>query len=161
MEVKMAIESLPAMPSSHNDIESLAKLLEGNFHYHSTSTRIPSYKEEYITNLNLTLGLSLTAMMVDGSLVSTHKAAINRFLDSFCFYNNRSQCNSIKPVALEAARIMYEAACIFPRLKSCRELNEVFRKALGRIVRGGLLDKKTDYELSTRLLETMLRNPYY
>jgi hypothetical protein len=157
----MANKSLTATPSSHNDIESLAKLLEGNFHYHSTSTRIPSYREEYLTNLNLTLGLSLTAIMVDGSLVSTYKADFNRFLDSFGFYNNRSQFNSLKPVALEAAKIMYEAARVLPRLRPCRELNTVFREALGRIVRGGLLDKKTDYELSMRLLETMLKNPYY
>ncbi len=156
----MAKKSLPATPSSHNDIESLSKLLEGNFHYHSTSTSITSDKEEYLTNLNLTLGLSFTAIMVDGSFVSMHKAAFNRFLDSFGFYN-QPQCHLIKPVALEAATIMYEAARIFPRLKSCRELYGTFRETLGRIVRGGLLDKKTDYELSLRLLETMLRNPYY
>jgi hypothetical protein len=156
----MAKKSLPAIPSSHNDIESLAKLLEGNFHYHSTSTRMPSYKEEYITNLNLTLGLSFTAIMVDGSFVSTHKADFNRFLDSFCFYNH-SQSISIKLVALEAARIIYEGARILPRLRSCRELNAVFREALVIIVRGSLLDKKTDYESSTRLLKTMLKEPYY
>lgn len=156
----MAKKSLPATPSSYNDIENLAKLLEGNFHYHSTSTRIPSYQEEYITNLNLTLGLSFTAIMVDGSFVSTHKADFNRFLDSFGFYN-QSQCTSIKLVALEAAKIIYEAARILPRLRSCRKLYEVFREALAIIVRGSLLDKKTDYELSTRLLESMLRNPYY
>lgn len=158
----MANKSLPAMPSPNNDIESLAKLLEDNLHYHSTSTLIPSYKEEYLTNLNLTLGLSLTAMMVDGSLVSTHKSDFNRFLGSFSFYNS-SQCNSIKPVALEAARIIYGAASIFPKLKPkpCQELNEIFRETLGRIVKGSLLDEKTDYELSMRLLETMLKKPYH
>jgi hypothetical protein len=160
MEVKMANKSLPAMPSAHNDIESLAKLLEDNLHYHSTSTHIPSYKEAYLTNLNLTLGLSFTAMMVEGNSVSIHKADFNRFLDSFSFYHS-SQCNSIKPVALEAARIMYEAARLFPRLKPkpCRELNEVFKEALGRIVRGTPLDEKADHELSDRLLETMLKKP--
>lgn len=156
----MANKSLPAMPSAHNDIESLAKLLEDNLHYHSTSTLIPSYKEAYLTNLNLTLGLSFTAMMVDGSSASKHKSDFNRFLDSFSFYNS-SYCDSIKPVALEAARIIYEAARLFPRLKPCRELNEVFKETLGRIVRSGLLDEKADRRLSDRLLETMLRKPYH
>jgi hypothetical protein len=149
----MAKKSLTAKPSSHNDIESLAGLLEDNLQYHSTRT--PSYKEEYLTDFNLTIGLSFTAIMVDGSFVSTHKAAFNRFLDSFSFYHSL-ECNSIKPVAMEAATILYEAAIIFPRLKPCRELNAVFREKLGRIVRGGILDVKDNRELSDRLLKTML-----
>jgi hypothetical protein len=153
----MAKKSLPATPSSHNDIESLAELLEDNFQYHSTHT--PSYKEEYLNDFKLTMGLSFTAIMVDGSFISTHKAAFNRFLDSFSYYN-ASHCNSIKPVALEAARILYEASRFFPTTR-CPEFRNAFRKTLELTIKSGLLDTSKNKELSTRLLKTMLKEPYY
>jgi len=149
----MVNKSLPAMPSSHNDIESLAGLLEDNFQYHSK--RNPSYKEEYLTHFNLIVGLSFTAIMVRASFVSKYQSDFNRFLDCFSFYRS-SECNSIKPVSLEAARIMYEAACFFPRIESCREFNEMYRKMLEETVKAGLLDTTENDELSDRLLKTML-----
>lgn len=149
----MANKSLPAMPSSHNDIENLAGLLEQNFQYQSKLS--PSYKEEYLTHFNLIVGLSFTAIMVRGSFVSKYHSDFNRFLDDFSFYKS-SECNSIKPISLEAAKIIYESACFFPRIESCREFNEMYRKLLKKTVKAGLLDTTKNEELSDRLLKTML-----
>lgn len=155
----MAKKSLPAMPSSHNDVENLAELLEGNFQYHSK--RNPSYKEEYIDRLNLIVGLSLAAIMVRrATLVFTLKSDFNRFFDGFSF-SPLSQCNSIKPVALEAARIIYEASRFFPTVERCPEFRDAFRKTLELTVKSGLLDTSKNKKLSDRLLKTMLPNPYY
>jgi hypothetical protein len=155
----MAKKSLPAMPSSHNDVENLAGLLEDNFQYHSK--RNSSYKEEYIDRLNLIVGLSLTAIMVRRTtLVLTLKSDFNRFLDGFSF-SSLSQCNSIKSVALEAARILYEAARFFPTIEGCPELRDVFRKTVELTVKSGLLDTSKNKKLSDHLLKTMLHNPYY
>lgn len=150
----MAKKSLPATPSSHNDIEDLAGLLEDNFQYQSNLN--PSRKEEYIDNFNLVVGLSFTAIIVRRTFISTFQSDINRFLDSFSF-SSLSQCNSIKPVALEAARIVYEAARFFPKVEGCREFHNAFRKTLKLTVKSGLLDTSKNEELSNRLLKTMLK----
>jgi len=154
----MAKKSLPATPSSHNDIDNLAGLLEDNFQYQSN--RNPSYKEEYIDRLNLVMGLGLTAIMVRRTFFPTLKSDFNRFLDGFSF-SSLSQCNSIKPVSLEAARILYEAARFFPTVDRCPEFRDAFRKTLELTVKSGVLDRSKNQELSTRLLKTMLHNPYY
>ena len=154
----MANKSLPATPSSHNDIDDLAGLLESNFQYHSK--RNSSYKEEYIDRLNLVVGLSLTAIMVRRSFLSTVKSDFNRFLDGFSF-SALSQCNSIKLVALEAARILYEAARFFPTIERCPEFRDTFNKTLELTVKSGVLDSSKNQALSVRLLKTMLHKPYY
>ncbi|MBV8802951.1 MAG: hypothetical protein JO131_08335 [Gammaproteobacteria bacterium] len=154
----MAKKSLPATPSSYNDIEDLAGLLEDNFQYQSN--RNPSHKEEYIDSLNLIIGLSLTVIMVRRTFFSTVKSDFNRFLDGFNF-SSLPQYDSIKPVAREAARVMYEAARFFPTVERCRDLRDVFRKTLKLTVKSGLLDKSKNQEISTRLLKTMLKQDYY
>ena len=154
----MAKKILPATPPSHNDIENLAGLLEDNFQYQSN--RNPSYKEEYLDSFKLVVGLSFTAVMVRSTFVSKFRVDLNRFLDGFSF-SSSSQCNSIKPVALEAAKIMYEAACFFPKVERCREFRDAFRKMLKLTVKSGLLDISENEELSNRLLKTMLKQDYY
>ncbi len=154
----MATKSLPATPSSHNDIDDLAGLLEDNFQYQSN--RNSSYKEEYIDGLNLVVGLSLTVIMVRRTFFSTVKSDFNRFLDGFSF-SSLSQCNSIKPVALEASRIIYEASRFFPTVDRCPEFRDAFYRMLERTVKSGLLDSSKNKELSIRLLRTMLHKPYY
>ena len=154
----MAKKSLPATPSSHNDIESLAGLLEDNFQYQSN--RNQSYKEEYIDRLNLIVGLSLTAIMVRRTFLSAVKSDFNRFLDGFSF-SALSQCNTIKPVALGAARILYEAARFFPTVERCPEFRDAFNKTLELTVKSGVLDSSKNQELSVRLLKTMLHKPGY
>ena len=154
----MTKKSLPVIPSSYNDIESLAGLLDDNFQY--DSKRTPSYKEQYINNLNLAVGLSLTVIMVRGTFVSTLQSDFNRFLDGFSF-SSRSRCNSIKPVALEAARIMYEAGGFLPKSRNYLEFYIAFRKALKETIESGLLDTSKNAELSDRLLKIMLKDIYY
>lgn len=154
----MAKKSLPATPSSHNDIDALAGLLENNFQYHSK--RNPSYKEEYIDRLNLVMGLGLTAIMVRRTFFPTLKSDFNRFFDSFSS-SSLLQCNSIKSVAPEAARILYEAARFFPTVDRCPEFRTAFSKTLELTVKSGILDSAKNQELSTQLLKTMLHNPYY
>ena len=154
----MAKKSLPATPSSHNDIDDLSGLLESNFQYQSN--RNPSYKEEYIDGLNLVVGLSLTAIMVRRTFFSTVKSDFNRFLDGFSF-SSLSQCNTIKPVALEASRILYEAARFFPTIDGCPEFRDAFYKTLERTVKSSVLGSSKNQELSVRLLKTMLHKPYY
>jgi len=157
----MTKKSLPVISSSYNDIESLAGLLEDNFQY--DSKRNPPYKEEYINHLNLAVGLSLTVIMVRGTFVSTLQSDFNRFFDGFSS-SSPSRCNSIKPVALEAARIMYEAGRFFPtfpRSSNCSEFYLVFRRALKETIESGLLDTSKNKKLSERLLTTMLKDIYY
>lgn len=154
----MAKKSLPATPSSHNDIDALAGLLENNFQYQCN--RNPSHKQEYIDHFNLVVGLSFTAIMVRGIFVSTFRSDFNRFFDGFSF-SSLSQCNSVKPVALEAAKILYEASRFFPTVDRCSEFRDAFRKTLELTVKSGVLDSAKNQELSTRLLKTMLHNPYY
>jgi hypothetical protein len=154
----MAKKSLPATPSSHNDIEDLALILESNFKYQLK--RDSSYREQYIDKLNLIVGLSITAIMVRRISFPTIKSDFNRFFDGFSF-PSLSQCNSIKPVALEAARIMYEAASFFPRVDICQDLHEIFNKTLELTVKSGIFDSSKNEEISKRLLRTMLHKPYY
>lgn len=152
----MTKKSLPVIPSSYNDIESLAGLLEDNFQYHSK--RNPSYKEEYLTHLNLAVGLSLTAILVRGTLFPHLRSDFNRFCDGF---SSPSQCNSIKPITAQAARILYEAGGFFPTIERCLDFSEAFHKALELTVKSGLLDSQKNTELSERLLKKMLPKSYY
>jgi hypothetical protein len=154
----MAKKSLPATPSSHNDIDDLAGLLENNFQYQSN--RSASYKEEYIDRLNLVVGLGLTAIMVRRTFFSTVKSDFNRFLDGFSF-SSLSQCSTIKPVSLEAARILYEASRFFPTVERCPEFRDAFNKTLELTVKSGVLDSSKNQALSVRLLKMMLHKPYY
>lgn len=155
----MANESLPATPSSHNDVENLAGLLADNFQYHSEHNK--PYKKEYLTHFNLMVGLSFTAIMVRGSFISKYQPDFNRFLDGFSFYKSL-ECNSIKSVSSEAASIIYEAACFFPTIELPKAFNEMYRNLLKKIVKAGLLDKTKNERLSDRLLKTMLaKHPLY
>lgn len=154
----MAKKSLPATSSSNNDIDDLSALLESNFKYQIK--RDSYYKEEYIDKLNLIVGLSLTAIMVRRASFPTIKSDFNRFFDGFSF-SSLSQCNSIKPVAFEAARIIYEAARFFPRVGICQDLHEIFNKTLELTVKSGIFDSSKNEEISKRLLKTMLHKLHY
>ena len=119
----MAIKSLHATPSSNNDVSILAKLLERNFEYHRDN---PSPQEDYIKNLKAIVGLGFTAIIVDGSFISTYRSSFNRFLD----YCSSSQYDSISPVSLEAASLLETAACVFPKYDLLPEYYQVFTIAL-------------------------------
>jgi hypothetical protein len=144
----MAVKSLTATPSSNNDISILAKLLEGNFKYHRKN---PSPNEDYIKNLKAIVGLGFIGIMVDGSFISTYRPYFNKFLD----YCSSSQCNSISPISLEAARILEKATCVFPKY-DYQDYYQVFENSFKKIVKSGLLDSSEIAKEDNRLIKLML-----